>query len=133
MPAGWGLCGPDVEVKGDCDAWGHMWLRPGDLRLTTALVRRARSSDEGKALAQQLRDLGVEVQHVPHSGLWSTASSGSTMSLRRQPRPAVIFLIGSATSFAAVQLCRPTERAPLNDPAAGRATQNYAGTMRMCT
>lgn len=30
MPADWGLCGPDVEVKGDCEAWGHMWLRPTD-------------------------------------------------------------------------------------------------------
>jgi acetyl esterase len=25
--------------------------------------------DEGNALAQQLRDVGVEVQHVPHAGL----------------------------------------------------------------
>lgn len=32
----------------------------------------------------------------------------------------MIFSIGSATSFAAVQLCRPTERAPLNDPATER-------------
>src|SRR5450759_3435502 len=108
MPAGWGLCGPDVEVKGDCDAWGHMWLRPGDLRLTTC----AGSSSTIHYATRATPSLSSYATWVSRCSTyriagWSTASSGSTMSLRRQPRPAVIFLIGSATS--------PTERAPLND------------------
>jgi hypothetical protein len=38
----------------------------------------------------------------------------------------VIFSIGSATSFAAVQLCRPTERAPLNDRSPEQSTDGNA-------
>lgn len=44
-------------------AWG---LEADDL---CWFVERDPLRDEGNALAQQLRDLGVEVQHVPHSGL----------------------------------------------------------------
>jgi acetyl esterase/lipase len=48
-----------------------MWLRPGDLRLTTCAGSSSTIHYATRAtpFAQQLRDLGVEVQHVPHSGL----------------------------------------------------------------
>ena len=65
--------------------------------------------DEGNALAQPLRDVGARCSTHRTAG-WSTASSGSVMSLRRQPRPAAFSLTVLATSFATAQQCRPTER-----------------------
>jgi len=89
-------------------AWGH---EADDLRW---FVEHDPLRDEGNALAQQLRDLGVEVQHVPHSGLVH-----GFLGLNHVAEAGRDLSIGSATSFAAVQLCRPTERAPLKDRLAG--------------
>ena len=74
-------------------AWG---LEADDLRW---FVEHDPLRDEGNALAQQLRDLGVEVQHVPHSGLVHGFLGLNHVS-EAAAEEAVIFSIGSATSFA---------------------------------
>jgi hypothetical protein len=70
---------------------------------------------------------------VEEAPLWrATSRSG------RQPRPAAISSIGLATFFAVVQLCRVTERAPLDDrppvavaPVSSPASATSTGSVRL--